>query len=211
MSRSPDTLFKTLKVHTGTPPVPAPRATTLSQRFSELLQRRPPVKEAASALPVRPPAPVVRERTELEQPALDRAPAEDLLADEIESQAEPDAILPVESPRTQELPRLAETQAVVDTAAADNAIARYLAQTVVGFCNDHAVGDGDGWQVSMRLRSDLLAATTLHLSLSVHWLQLRFDSKDERARGLVLRHQDSLHTLLDEALVPRRDIAITID
>jgi hypothetical protein len=90
-------------------------------------------------------------------------------------------------------------------------IAQYLAQTVSRFCNNQAVGGEEGWQVQITLRPDVLNLTTMHLSLTPHWLQIRFDIHDTQARGLVIRHQKSLETMLDSTVVPRREVSITFE
>jgi type III secretion control protein HpaP len=91
------------------------------------------------------------------------------------------------------------------------AVAQYLADTVARFCGDPAVARGEGWQVQLTLDAELLRDTTLHLSLSPHWLTLRFVTQDKRARALVLDHQGVLEQLLEDAVVPRREIAITVE
>jgi type III secretion control protein HpaP len=91
------------------------------------------------------------------------------------------------------------------------AVAQYLADTVARFCGDPAVARGEGWQVQLALDAELLRDTTLHLSLSPHWLTLRFVTQDKHARALVLDHQGVLEHLLEDAVVPRRDIAITVE
>lgn len=86
-----------------------------------------------------------------------------------------------------------------------------LADTVAHFCNDRAVTAGDSWQVQIELRPDLLPASTLVLSLSPHWLCLRFDIRDDGARHLVFTHRQALAEQLEGALVRRREISITFD
>jgi type III secretion control protein HpaP len=93
----------------------------------------------------------------------------------------------------------------------DADVVRYLAETAARFCSDPAVAKGEGWQVQMALDPEILRDTTLHLSLSPHWLTLRFVSADQRARGLVSEHQEALEQTLGETLVPRREIAITVE
>jgi hypothetical protein len=86
-----------------------------------------------------------------------------------------------------------------------------LARTVSHFCNDRAVSDSEGWQVRIPLRPEVLPETTLSLSISPHWLSLRFDIGDADARGLVSRHSDELARMLETALVRTREISITFD
>jgi hypothetical protein len=86
-----------------------------------------------------------------------------------------------------------------------------LADTVAHFCNDRAATAGDSWQVQIELRPDLLPATNLLLSLSPHWLCLRFDIRDDGARQLVFAHRQALAEQLEDTLVRRREISITFD
>lgn len=228
MSRPPPTTFRTLKVHTtGIPqrakasasPAPSP-APSPQARFAELLlQRRPTSLRSKAPAPsgkaggdprvTAPTSPLERPGTDKHQEELDDAQAPAAVTAPSES-------TPLEpgGPHAREVdnaPTPVSPPASVQGCPPGPAIARYLAHTVAGFCNDPAMQGTEGWQVSMPLRDDLLAATTLHLHLSPHWLLLRFDTHDEGARHLILQHQDSLQHLLDEALAPRRDIAITFD
>lgn len=114
--------------------------------------------------------------------------------------AEPPAVAPAQ-----------RVQAITPAAEHNMAVARYLADTVARFCGDPAVAHGEGWQVQIALDADILRDTTLHLSLSPHWLTLRFVSTDRRSRDLVLQHQDVLEQMLTDAVVPRRDIAISAE
>ena len=86
-----------------------------------------------------------------------------------------------------------------------------IAHTVSRFCNERAVSESEGWQVRIPLREDVLAGTTLHLMLSPLWLQVRFETSEQRSRDLLLAHRESLASLLDAALSRRREIAISID
>ena len=87
----------------------------------------------------------------------------------------------------------------------------HLAQTISRFCNDRAVSDSEGWQVSIPLRTDVLPLTTLHLSISSLWLSLRFSSGHAEARELVSRHSDELVRMLETAMTRAREISISID
>lgn len=91
------------------------------------------------------------------------------------------------------------------------AVVRYLASTVVDFCNDPAVQDGDGWSVRMSLNETVLPSTTLHLSLSRHWLLLRFECDDLGAKRAVSLHREALQVALEQAVSPRREVSIDID
>lgn len=88
---------------------------------------------------------------------------------------------------------------------------REVALTICGFCNDPAVNNGDLWQVQMALRADVVPDTTLHLSLSPHWLTLRFHTEDPAALDLLSRGREALLQVLETTLARKRDIAITFE
>jgi len=100
---------------------------------------------------------------------------------------------------------------VARVAAPTHPVVAAIAQTIARFCNESAVDDSEGWQVRMPLRPDVLPDTTLALSLSSYWLQLRFETTDSRARDLLFAHRDALAATLEESLNRRRDVAISID
>jgi hypothetical protein len=104
---------------------------------------------------------------------------------------------------------VSQAQAILQTKSRSLAVAKYLADTVIGFCNDPAVSHGEGWQVSMPLHAKVLSGTTLHLSLSQHWCLLRFDTIDEKSRDLIFKEEKSLTSILEEALRPRRQVNIS--
>lgn len=86
-----------------------------------------------------------------------------------------------------------------------------IADTVARFCNEPAVDHSEGWNVRMPLRDDVLPSTTLDLSVSSCWLQLRFETSSAAARELLFLHRTALVDLLATALNRQRDIAISID
>lgn len=86
-----------------------------------------------------------------------------------------------------------------------------IADTVARFCNEPAVDHSEGWNVRMPLRDDVLPSTTLDLSVSSCWLQLRFETSSAAARELLFLHRAALVDLLATALNRQRDIAISID
>ena len=86
-----------------------------------------------------------------------------------------------------------------------------VARTVARFCNEPAVDHSEGWSVRMPLRDDVLPATTLDLTISSCWLQLRFETRSDSARDLLSIHRVALAELLATALNRQRDIAITIE
>jgi hypothetical protein len=86
-----------------------------------------------------------------------------------------------------------------------------VAHTIASFCNERTVGDSEGWNVRIALREDVLEETTLELSISSYWLQLRFQTLHPDSRRLILDHQQELTDQLIRMLLRRRDIAITLD
>lgn len=182
------------------PPVTAPRpapAPGQAMKFSELLgQRLPPAPPAEAApeelpdllaLPVSPEGarpPVAREDEEEDQPLQEEAPVQ--------------------------VTAVAPTPWVLPDATCA-ATAREVGLTIAGFCNDRAVNNGEMWTVQMALRADLVPDTTLHLSLSPHWLTLRFQAADAAALDLLSRGRETLEQVLENTLSRKRDIAITFD
>lgn len=224
MSDKPTKAYRSLKVH-GTStrtvdPDSAPQPYVLRPCFSDLMKRRPSVAPAST----RPPndnfdrtgknktdqdwAEVVSETAFAKAKAHPPEFGAQLDAVEAESAVPADAhFAPAIHPALATKPIPASQ--ISDPL--DHQLIEYIATTVTRFCNESAVLDGDGWQIRIALRADILPATTLHLSLSPHWLLLRFETSDERSRHLLSVHQETLKTSLDVALVPRRDVSITCD
>ena len=98
----------------------------------------------------------------------------------------------------------------VDSAGTHPVVAS-IAGTVARFCNEPAVDHSEGWSVRMPLRDDVLPGTTLDLTISSCWLQLRFETRSDSARDLLFVHRAALTDLLATALNRQRDIAITIE
>lgn len=88
---------------------------------------------------------------------------------------------------------------------------RSLASTIAGFCNERAVSDSEGWNVRIQLRPDVVADTTLDLTVSAHWLQLRFHAGQPASRRLLYENETSLREQLSQCLDRSREIAIDID
>jgi Type III secretion protein (HpaP) len=102
----------------------------------------------------------------------------------------------------------------IEAAQADprgHLIVNYVAATISNFCNDKDVQATDGWTVRLLLDESILTATTVYLSLSLHWLLLRFDCGDPESRQVIAQHRGTLQTALEEAIVPRREVSIDID
>jgi hypothetical protein len=189
----------------------------LRPRFSDLLRQRRPVGPEDG---VRPSGEATLEPIDaLEVPLQDRA--DDEVDDDETAGLEREPAWPPEPVVAPAAPDLAPaelaagsaahtTQAQAVQLAAPPQVTR-LADTVAHFCNDRAVTAGDSWQVQIELRPDLLPASTLVLSLSPHWLCLRFDIRDDGARHLVFTHRQALAEQLEGALVRRREISITFD
>ena len=183
------------------PPLPiAPRPAPppgQAVKFSELLGQR------------RPPAPPV-EAVPDELPELVEAPAPPLLSRPAVTREDDEEDTPLEDEAPVQVTAVAPTPWVLPDAACA-ATAREVGLTVAGFCNDRAVNDGAMWSVQMPLRSDLVPDTTLHLSLSPHWLTLRFQAADPAALDLLSRGRETLEQVLENTLTRKRDIAITFD
>ena len=205
------------EVHRSTlPKQPAPADTLRAPSFTDLLRQRRP---SGGARPF-------GERVRAEpEPSGSHAPAEDELAvsaepehaapvagqPEPEQHAEPewaDDLVP--SPELLQ-PLLHGSARVARTAAPTHPVVAAIAQTISRFCNERAVDDSEGWQVRMPLRPDVLPDTTLALSISSYWLQLRFETANSTSRDLLCAHRDALGAALEESLNRRREVAITVD
>jgi type III secretion control protein HpaP len=86
-----------------------------------------------------------------------------------------------------------------------------VAHTIAAFCNDKAVNTSEGWSVQMALRPDVVADTTLHLTLSLHWLTLRFHARDPSSRELLSKGQQDLVGILEASLARKREIVISFE
>lgn len=214
MSRSRPVSFE---VHRGAlPKQPAPTDSLRAPSFTDLLrQRRPSGGARPFGERLRPDA----------EPSTSHAAAEDELAISAEPEhAAPAARQPepdqhgepewaddlVPSPELLH-PLLPGTSRVARAAAPTHPVVAAIAQTISRFCNERAVDDSEGWQVRMPLRPDVLPDTTLALSISSYWLQLRFETTASKSRDLLFAHRDALATVLEESLNRRREVAITID
>lgn len=130
---------------------------------------------------------------------------------EAEQQSQPDwADDLVPSPELLQ-PLLHGSARVARAAAPTHPVVAAIAQTIARFCNERAVDDSEGWQVRMPLRPDVLPDTTLALSISSYWLQLRFETTQSTSRDLLFAHRDALSVALEESLNRRREVAIAID
>ena len=214
MSRARPVSFE---VHrSALPRQPAPAESLRAPSFTDLLRQRRPSGGA------RPFGERLRPDAELSS---SHAPAEDELSvsaepehaapvarePEPEQHAEPDwADELIPSPELLQ-PLLHGTTRITRVAAPPHPLVAAIAQTISRFCNERAVDDSEGWQVRMPLRPDVLADTTLTLSVSSCWLQLRFETADSKARDLLFAHRDALAATLEESLNRRRDVAISID
>jgi hypothetical protein len=94
---------------------------------------------------------------------------------------------------------------------AERKAAENIATSVVRFCNESTEQASEGLQVSIALREDVMPGTTLNLTLSRHWLLLRFDCVNLQSRQLLSKHQQLLEASIDRALVPRREVSITME
>ena len=88
-------------------------------------------------------------------------------------------------------------------------MAREVGRTIAAFCNAPAVNNSEGWGVQMELRPDVIADTTLHLTLSPHWLTLRFNARDPESHELLFNAQQDISEILESSLSRKREIAIS--
>lgn len=202
-----------MRTHRPTP-TPAPLAGQaarpavpggVSQRFSDLLRQRrvvglPPEldaqDESAEEIAAIPPQPPPGHTS-------GRAPEDD--------DAEPAIAGPETAPPE---PVLTPQPLLAPQPPADapwTALVRDVAQTVATFCNDRAVAQTGDWHVQMPLRADVVAGTMLHLSLSSHWLVLRFCSQDAKALALLSDGRRDLIDFLETSLSRKREISIGFD
>jgi len=166
-------------------------------KFSELLkQRKPPEPPPEAEAPV-----VMPDETAPSPPAAPAARREE----------GPDLPPDADTPEPELAPPVVPAAPPVPTGTQCRAAMREVALTITGFCNDPAVNNGDMWQVQMALRADVVPDTTLHLSLSPHWLTLRFHAADPAALDLLSRGREALLQVLETTLARKRDIAITFD
>jgi len=86
-----------------------------------------------------------------------------------------------------------------------------IAHTIAGFCNERAVADSEGWSVRIALRPDVIESTTLEMTVSSHWLQLRFTTGSERSRRLLCEQEPELRRQLAASLDRQREIAVAIE
>jgi Type III secretion protein (HpaP) len=211
--------YKSLTIHRPARIEPNPGSTarphTAKQSFAEILAKRSGAAASKSSKS--------RSAAARDRPETTELPAGLSLADELElriAQALRESQSRAELDEAIDVGESTEVDSVTAAAAAlpvDAAVrpvvdaAQYVAQTVSSFCNDPAVGQSDGWQISLELDADVLRDTRLDVSLSRQWLVLRFRIGDEQTKSVVLGHQVLLEKLLEEAVVPKREISISID
>ncbi|CAM4007959.1 type III secretion HpaP family protein [Bordetella muralis] len=106
--------------------------------------------------------------------------------------------------------RSAPAAAMAAPVAAVPASIKAIAETVSRFCRDSAM-HGEGWQIRLPLRNDILADTVLEMGISAQCLRLRFLSSEQSSQRLIYTHQQSLRELLGTALEDRYEIAIELD
>jgi type III secretion control protein HpaP len=208
MTRPRQIAFRSLVVHR--PDQASARPPAVPSGFGAKLQRcrqtRPQRAEVAPLDEL--PSPVAPRAIEAErhghgQPAEDEAPSDDADGSDWTSALTPTA---------DTLDRLlADAIPAVHDRDPPPALLASIAQTIAGFCNERAVDESEGWTVRMPLRPDVLEDTTLELTVSSYWLQLRFLTPSTSTHQLISRHQVALRSLLSGLLNRQRDIAIVID
>lgn len=90
-------------------------------------------------------------------------------------------------------------------------VALDLARTIAAFCNDPAVKSSQNWRVQMELRPDVVIDTTLHLTLSPHWLQLRFHARDRSSHDLLFEAREDLIGTLETSLERQLGIGVSFE
>jgi len=208
MTRPRQIAFRSLVVHRPDPASARPLAAPAG--FEAQLQRRSVTRpqRAAPRLPAEPPSPAAPQAVEAESRGRGESSDHEPPSDDTGDSQWASALMP--TPET--LDRLlADAIPAVDDRAPPPALLASIAQTIAGFCNERAVDDSEGWTVRMPLRPDVLEDTTLELTISSYWLQLRFLTPSTSTRQLISRHQDALRSLLSGLLNRQRDIAIVTD
>lgn len=84
-----------------------------------------------------------------------------------------------------------------------------LVNTIATLCR-HTDPSLQGFSVTVPLNAEVLPHTELRLTLSAHYLQVRFRTESTRSHELVLKHLPNLRTLLAEALGEARHIDIEV-
>ena len=209
MTQSRSLRFQSLQVHRPADRAAArPVGAAPKLRFTDLLKSRRSAPAAAlQAASDMPPSE--------EEEALD-APTDDRLLQVPEEAPPRNAAEPAQPTEVEEAPpgwldAVVPHAALLEPVLQVHPVVASIAHTVSRFCNERAVSESEGWQVRIPLREDMLAGTTLHLMLSPLWLQVRFETSEQRSRDLLLAHRESLASLLDAALSRRREIAVSID
>jgi len=219
MARPRSVAFQSLEVHRTARPDPRAGAAPARPTFAELLRLRrgpatavdPPCEETFTLPPVAAPQPGSGDASSGGGGG-DQPPADPQVASRRDDSMDwVDALAPTAAM----IDALLQVPAVSDARRVGGAdvhpVVASIAQTVAGFCNEPAVDQSEGWSVRMPLREDVLPSTTLALTLSSCWLQLRFETTSDAARDLLLIHRDALSDRLATTLSRQRDIAISID
>lgn len=84
-----------------------------------------------------------------------------------------------------------------------------LVNTIATLCR-HTDPSLQGFSVTVPLNADVLPHTELRLTLSAHYLQVRFRTESTRSHELVLKHLPNLRTLLADMLGEARHIDIEV-
>jgi Type III secretion protein (HpaP) len=121
-----------------------------------------------------------------------------------EKTVDSDVLSNTQAPVPSQLDAIENQQKMVTT------VAEYIAQTIVGFCSDNDAQSSNDWSIRIALREDILKSTTLHMTLSRDSLKLRFEIHDPDANILISNEVDKLQSMLDLALMPQREVFITL-
>lgn len=222
MARTKPVSFQSLEVHRPAQPAARPAPAMARPTFADLLRLRrgaPPAVEAEADEPLAlPPVAAPQQQGSDDAPTgggddRDPPPASDPAAARRDDSMDwVDALAPTPQMIATMLQAPGAVGGVRRVGAAEaHPLVASIAQTVARFCNEPAVDDSEGWSVRMPLREDVLPSTTLDLTVSSCWLQLRFETSSDTSRDLLFLHRAALSDLLATALNRQRDIAITID
>ena len=228
MTRPRRVLFQSLEIHRPTRPVaPTPGSAPQKLGFADLLRpRRNPTAVAARRVAV----PAFDGTLKCTPDAVDAPRSEDSASDEEKGgdarhqmadviaeapEAPPPwvrTLIPTPDMLEPLLPAAARAVRLGGSSLEQaHPLVASIALTVSRFCNEPAVDDSEGWRVRIPLRPEVLPDTTLELSVSSWWLQLRFETTDRNARDLLFAHREALARMLEIELRRKREVAISID
>jgi type III secretion control protein HpaP len=84
----------------------------------------------------------------------------------------------------------------------------YLASVVARFCNSPSIIEGGTWELRVELNPSILADTRLFLQLSSYRLLLRFETENQRSKGLIYDNTNELGARLHSLLQGKVDVEV---